>query len=138
MPWPVDSSPTSRPRARAPRGPVDARPRSTPAQPRSPGRLGRRRWLALWLPGGVLLACVGPPQPTSLVLELEGMVCDACAAGIREALLRVDGVLEARASFAEQRAWITYDARRVDAEAIVRATERLGFRARVVGPADER
>lgn len=64
-------------------------------------------------------------------LHIDGMTCASCAAAVRTALRRLDGVSEATVSFDDKRARVVYDPSRVTPERMVQAVNDLGYRARV-------
>ena len=65
-----------------------------------------------------------------LALDVDGMRCDNCAAGITRRLEALDGVADARVSFALEDARIRYAPSQVSPEAIVAAIDAAGFAAR--------
>ena len=65
------------------------------------------------------------------MLRIEGMTCPSCAAAVRLALGRLDGVREAKVSFEGKQARVTYDPAKVTPEQMVRAVDKLGYRASV-------
>lgn len=79
-----------------------------------------------------------PETEGSLVLTLGvgGMSCDNCAASIARHVSAIDGVLEARVSYALEDARIRFDPERVDRGRLVEAIEDAGFRARPEGGPD--
>jgi len=65
-----------------------------------------------------------------ITLHVEGMMCQRnCGTTVQNALLAIPGVVQARVSFAVQRAWITGT---TDADALIEAVEDVGFDARLV------
>ncbi len=62
-------------------------------------------------------------------LQLAGMYCAACAGTIEQALLRVDGVLEAHVGAATRRASVRWDPARVQPSALIAAVRRAGYDA---------
>lgn len=64
-----------------------------------------------------------------LSLHVDGMKCDGCANSVDAALSRVDGVRRADVSLDEERADLVLDDD-VEKEALVRAVEEAGYRAR--------
>ncbi|TAH44644.1 MAG: cadmium-translocating P-type ATPase [Betaproteobacteria bacterium] len=61
-------------------------------------------------------------------LRIDGMDCATCADVIEHALARLDGVLEARVSYAAERLRLEYDREKVSAKAVERRLEALGYR----------
>jgi len=78
-----------------------------------------------------LPACKGGADPVpgsmGLVLEVEGMTCGSCEAGITGTLLGMDGVISARASHTEAKVWVSYDPAKVTPEAMQAAIDKLGY-----------
>lgn len=71
-------------------------------------------------------------KTASCTLQVTGMTCGGCAAAVKMAALKVDGVKDAKVSYEEKRADITYDPSKTNPEAIAKAvTEKSGFRASV-------
>ncbi len=66
-------------------------------------------------------------------LELDGMSCASCAAGIERALNRLDGV-EATVNFATERAAVAFDSERASVDELVGAVESIGYGAREHAP----
>lgn len=66
-----------------------------------------------------------------VTLRVEGMRCGHCATSLADGLRQVDGVLEARVSYDEHRAWVRYDAARITLERLIEAVEELGYRAEI-------
>lgn len=61
-------------------------------------------------------------------LRVYGMDCSTCADVIEHALSRLDGVLEAKVSYAAERLRVEYDTERTSRAALVRRLETLGYR----------
>lgn len=69
-------------------------------------------------------------------LKVSGMTCAGCEAAVRIAARSVEGVTEAKASYAKARAEITYDPSKTTPQAIANAiTDKSGFKAEIVEPA---
>ena len=60
-------------------------------------------------------------------LRIEGMDCPTCANVIEHALGRLDGVLEAKVSYAAERLRLEYDSERTSHRAVKRRIEALGY-----------
>ena len=54
------------------------------------------------------------------ILHIDGMTCGACATAVKQVLEKVDGVKDARVSYEEKKAVVTYDAAKVTADMIAR------------------
>ena len=57
------------------------------------------------------------------VLEIEGMTCTSCAAGLQWQLGQVPGVISAEVIYSEGKAYVDYDASIVNAETIAKASD---------------
>lgn len=73
-------------------------------------------------------------DPTSIanalvVLDIEGMDCEACAAGLQATLGRIEGVAAAQVNFQDARAVLKYDSTRVRPKAFVEELKEVGFAA---------
>lgn len=66
-----------------------------------------------------------------VVIAVEGMYCDSCAAGIRAMLRRTPGVIAAEVSYKEKQAVVDYDSQKTTPEKIVEAINKLGYKANV-------
>jgi Cd2+/Zn2+-exporting ATPase len=77
-----------------------------------------------------LVAAAGASIDTRYVhesLRIEGMDCPTCATVIEHALGRLDGVLEAKVSYAAERLRLEYDSEKSSHRAVVRRIEALGY-----------
>ena len=61
-------------------------------------------------------------------LQLGGLHCSDCANAIEGVTRRLDGVLEANATYATEKLRVTFDATKADREQIAREVEGLGYR----------
>src|SRR6266542_1076531 len=87
-------------------------------------------------------ACCFIPRASAATVEraavttfhIEGMTCGACATAVKQVLGKVDGVKDARVSYEEKKAVVTYDPATVTAEKIARTvSEKLPtYKATVV------
>jgi copper chaperone CopZ len=98
-------------------------------------------------------ACTGsdaapdPPPPAQAAVqgqgsaratfEIRGMACSSCAATVRAMLLRTPGVTRADISAERAEGVVEFDAARVAPAELIAVVERLGYRARLKGMADE-
>ena len=64
-----------------------------------------------------------------LTTNINGLWCSSCAWLVEERLRRMPGIAQARVSFLEQKARITYDGSRIEPAAIRRKIRSLGYRA---------
>jgi copper chaperone len=63
------------------------------------------------------------------VLNVEGMVCDACVGHVTKALQGLDGVQSAQVSLQDKRAVVTYDPAKVNATQMMEAVADEGYEA---------
>lgn len=70
-----------------------------------------------------------PTQRAQARLRIAGMACDSCAERLAKKLRDVEGVLDVEVVFAEKRATIDYDTKRLSVPQLVEAVEDLGFDA---------
>ncbi len=89
---------------------------------------------------GPLRAALAESQPSAAVaatsarvltveLKVSGMVCDACAVGVRNALLETPGVTAAEVDLESARAKVQYDPGKVSAAQLIEAINKTGFKA---------
>ncbi len=62
-------------------------------------------------------------------LDIEGMTCGSCAASVKTALEKLDGVRNVRISFEHKGGTVEFDATKVDEARIVEAVNKAGFKA---------
>jgi copper chaperone CopZ len=62
-------------------------------------------------------------------ISVEGMMCDACAGHVREALSKLPGVTKADVDLETKTAVVEYDSALVDLKAMVLAIEEEGYAA---------
>ena len=82
----------------------------------------------------VLAAPALAGEPKLAVLDVPGMFCSLCPVTVRKALMRVPGVLEAKADLATKRAEAKYDPDKVSAESLAKAVSDAGFPATLHQP----
>jgi len=68
---------------------------------------------------------------STLDLTITGMSCDNCVRHVTEALRGADGVVDATVDLPAGRAKVKYDSMRTDAERLIAAVGRAGYRAAV-------
>lgn len=71
-------------------------------------------------------------------LKIQGMTCGQCEKIIHRALMKVEGVTEAQASFKNSSVQITYDSEKVREEQLQQAIEKAGYVVLAVDPADKK
>ncbi len=79
----------------------------------------------------------GPAGVATVELAVEGMTCASCVRRVERALAKVEGVESATVNLATERATVTYDPERASLDAMLRAVQAAGYRARVVAEAAE-
>src|SRR5690606_16393619 len=77
-------------------------------------------------------------RPEAIDLDVGGMTCASCAAGIERTLGQLDGVASASVNFATSKAHVELLDPAVRAEDLVRAVESIGYRASVRKPPGQR
>jgi copper chaperone len=63
------------------------------------------------------------------ILNVEGMVCDACVGHVTRALQGLDGVQSAQVSLQDKRAFVTYDPAKVQVAQMTEAIADAGYEA---------
>jgi copper ion binding protein len=63
----------------------------------------------------------------TLTLRVTGMTCGGCENAVKRAVGQLDGVAEVAASHQAEQVVVTYDAARVDRDAIAAKIQRLGY-----------
>ena len=72
------------------------------------------------------------PEMAKCTLKVTGMTCGGCAAAVKSAAKKVNGVRDAQVSYEKGLAEITYDPSKTNPKAIAQGiTERSGFKAQV-------
>lgn len=83
--------------------------------------------------GGVATASVAPAQSTQTrpaeatricTMKVTGMTCSGCEAAVKIAAKQIDGVTDAKASYAKGTAEVTYDPAKTSPDAIAKAIAR--------------
>jgi mercuric transport protein len=68
-------------------------------------------------------------EARTVELAVEGMTCASCTFAVKAALKKLDGVKDAKVSYREKKAVVTYDPDRVTPEDLVSAVDKTGFTA---------
>jgi len=96
----------------------------------------------LLMVGPVTLWCAESPATTptasatlQVTLQVNGMTCLGCVAGVEAALRNVQGVRQVAVSLERNEAVVDYDPTQADTDALVAAVREAGFHA-VLNPAD--
>ena len=64
---------------------------------------------------------------TSIEIEVKGMTCTNCEESIVKGITSLEGVQEARASYTEGKAWVTYDSMRITVPQLAEAINKKGY-----------
>lgn len=72
-------------------------------------------------------ASSAPASFQQVVLQVDGMTCQACPITVRKALEDVEGVYSAEATYEPPQAIVRFDPARTSVEALTRATKEVGF-----------
>lgn len=62
-------------------------------------------------------------------ITVRGMVCSSCSKAVRTALLKLDGVADARVDLKSETAFVRYEGRKVTPQQMVEAVRKAGYRA---------
>ena len=75
-------------------------------------------------------------ERVEVVVEVDGMVCDACAEAVVDQLKRTDGVVGSACSYQTKTALITFDAGVTDFEMIQARLSAIGFPVQKAGDSE--
>ena len=64
------------------------------------------------------IVALAQTAPKSVTLKVNGMTCGGCAKSIEKALMKTDGVLDARVSHPKREAVVSYDDQKVTVDKI--------------------
>ncbi len=70
-------------------------------------------------------------QVREVVLDVPGMTCATCPVTVQKSLKRVDGVIEATASFEKKIAVVKYDPSKISTKDLLEATRNAGYESTV-------
>jgi copper ion binding protein len=77
---------------------------------------------------------ITPPEDSGRInLAISGMTCASCVSTVENAILGVDGVLNASVNLMTEKATVTID-ETTDVESVVKAVERVGYGAKYLKP----
>lgn len=79
----------------------------------------------------VLAAAAFPAlaAPQTVTLSVSGMTCAACPITVKKALMKVDGVTQAKVSYEKREAIVTFDDSKASVQKLVEASTNAGFPA---------
>jgi copper chaperone CopZ len=69
-------------------------------------------------------------KPKTVIIAVEGMTCEGCAAQINEELKKLKGVISAEASYKNKNVKVVYNPKLVTLEQIKKAINELGYVAK--------
>lgn len=69
------------------------------------------------------------PKIIKTALDIEGMHCNSCAAGIQMVLQNTEGVLNASANYEAKKGEVEFDEEKTNLENVIKAIEQLGYKA---------
>jgi len=72
-------------------------------------------------------------QTNRITLDVQGMTCDACPVTVTKSLKKLDGVLEASATFDPPEATVIYDPNKVSIKQLIKATSNAGYPSVIKG-----
>ncbi len=67
------------------------------------------------------VAAAGSTKPDVTTLHIEGMTCGSCATAVRHVIKKIEGVKDAKVSYQDKKAVVTYDASKVTPQKIAGA-----------------
>ena len=90
--------------------------------------------IATATPTGVQATQAKPAEPTKVcTMKVTGMTCSGCEAAVKLAAKQIDGVKDAKASYAKGTADVTYDPAKTAPDAIAKAiAQKTGYKTEVV------
>jgi mercuric ion binding protein len=65
--------------------------------------------------------------PQTATLSVPGMTCSTCPITVKKALMKVDGVQQAKVSYEKREAVVTFDDSKTTAEKVKQATANAGY-----------
>ncbi len=72
-------------------------------------------------------AATAQAEPRTVTLDVQGMYCAVCPLTVSRALKKVPGVIEAKASYPDKSATVTYDDAKTRIDELVKATAGAGY-----------
>ena len=77
---------------------------------------------------------MGKEEPKTVTLKITGMTCAGCANHVSKALKNVNGVMEQSVEYPGDVAIVKYDAAKTKPEELIKAIEKIGYKAEVINP----
>ncbi|MCQ8183303.1 cation transporter [Methylomonas sp. SURF-1] len=89
----------------------------------------------LWMPMAYAeTTVVQPNQQQTVTLKLENMTCAMCTVTIKKALQKVEGVQKVAVDYDSKTATVTFDSKKTDSAALIKATTDAGYPGSLVTP----
>jgi len=73
------------------------------------------------------------PATQTVTLDVKNMTCAVCPITVKKALTKVAGVAQATVDFESKTATVTYDPKKTDTQALIKATTDAGYPSTVHG-----
>jgi mercuric ion binding protein len=77
--------------------------------------------------GALSFSMLAFAAPRTVTLNVPGMTCSSCPITVKRALLKVDGVQQAKANYDKREAVVTFDDSKTSVEKITLATTNAGY-----------
>ena len=88
--------------------------------------MNNRQLCSLALSLALLTASASAASKT-VTLKVPGMTCPACPIAVKKALNKVDGVSKVEVRYEQKQAVVTFDDKKTDTKALIKATTDAGF-----------
>ena len=89
----------------------------------------------LWMPAAHAETTVTQPnRQQTVTLNIENMTCAMCTVTIKKALQKVEGVQEVAVDYDSKTAVITFDGKKTDSAALIKATTDAGYPGTLAAP----
>ncbi|HXG85386.1 MAG TPA: heavy metal-associated domain-containing protein [Pyrinomonadaceae bacterium] len=66
----------------------------------------------------------------TVVIDVEGMTCEGCAAHINETLKKLSGVVSAEADYPKKNVKVVFNPKQITLEQIKKAIDEIGYKAK--------
>jgi mercuric ion binding protein len=77
--------------------------------------------------GAISFSSLASAAPQTVTLDVPGMTCVTCPITVKKALMKVDGVQEAKINYEKKEAIVTFDDSKTSVEKITLATTNSGY-----------
>jgi mercuric ion binding protein len=77
--------------------------------------------------GALAFSSVAVAAPQTVTLEVPGMTCSTCPITVKMALMKVDGVQQAKVSYEKREAVVTFEDSETSVEKLMLATTNAGY-----------